>query len=580
MVYFFWLSHENEAFSFSEHGKIDRNIIFLSFRQEEEKPGELILHLPLDTPVKAYGVLSWMPKNQQNARCLFKGCVDQIHQENGITVVHLKAVQDHNSWNCLAQNFRAKETFCNYFFDDQDMRPESVLADQLLIPYWCPVSGKCKISHITNSENIFQAKGDIHITQYRQNPGISQVKISLSAQWIQQVQGMIDVFPWIERTFPNKNVATYTPDSLKKIWPKPGTLLGNSGYRVVHSELIFNQRKSEFLKLSTSDRIVQRHVFDGSLWLFWNLKQKRKENIQTLWTSSVPGESTELHWNLGAITSAQAIDGWSPNRAYKKGDCVRFGQKIFECLCDHHSFVFNEKLHWKLHDEHTQLLFSAIQSSFFLTCSGKKAFDFALQRAYKIWLKAARCCHLELKGTLDSLGGINLDHQVCIEYPKNCIFSGKVTQYTLIAEQGTCTITIVVSGLHSSAFFSSENSKAFDHSFPSCAYAENYSPQWYQDPEKKEGKEGSQYFAYDHVTPQDSYAQGQFFTGNQLVERIDVLGSDKDQLYSLESLSNGSSEKPFLRPTAIRMHFRKLKGLDSLQHKIFVRMLQGLSVKI
>ncbi|ETZ06872.1 hypothetical protein P618_200943 [Holospora obtusa F1] len=575
MLCFSWISQAKEFSSSFVHNKIDSSIISLSLTQKEEEPAALILHVPLNTVTEPYGILSWNPKNVQENVCLFKGYVEHIQQEKGIAIVYLKAFQDESSWLRIAKEFRSKETFCPYFFDDEDMRPESVLADQLFVPYWCPVSGKCKLSHVTSSLEVFHPKENVHIINYCQNPGINKLKIVLRAQWIQQVQGIVNVFPWIESAFPNKEVATYTPESLKKIWPKSGTLLGNSGYRVLHSELIVNQRKHEFLTLSNPDRIVQRYVFDGSLWIFWNLKQKRKEVIQTVWPSEVPGKSIELHWNLGAITSAQAIDGWSPVRAYKTGDYVRFGQQIFESIDDHYSSIFQENVHWKLHEERTKELFFTIQSSFFLTEFGKRAFDFALQRAYKIWLMAARCCHLEIKGSIEALLGITLEHQLILEYPKNNTFSGKVTQYTLSSCQGISSISVLVSGLHPNSWKSCDI-KSVSYQDASC-YAMNYSDGWYDDPEKKEGKKGAQYAAYYHSKPKDLYAYGQFFLGDQLLDKIDVRCVDTDQFQALESTTSHVFRSRFLRPTSIRLHFRKLKGCAALQHHICVKMFQGLT---
>ncbi|PPE03184.1 hypothetical protein HCUR_01384 [Holospora curviuscula] len=576
MLYFSWIGYKEEPFSSHHYGKCDIPILFLSLKQTEEKPAVLILHIPLEEEVKSYGVLSWKPTGSKEPLCLFKGYVEKIEQENGVVVIYLNAIQNESSWLRIAQTLRSQKSFCNYFFDEEDIRPESVLADQPLIPYWCPVSGVCTLSHLTTSLDMFHGKEEAQVIQYRQVPGIRNVNISVKAQWIQQVQGMVDVFPWIERAFPHRVLATYTPSGLKKIWPKAGMLLGNSGYRVMHSELVINERKSEFLKLLNSQRIVQRCVFDGSLWLFWNFKQKRKETIQTAWNSQIPGASIDLNWNLGAITCAQAVDGWSPTRAYKKGECVRFGQKIFECLCDHHAFVFQENAHWKVHSEYTQELFLTLQSSFFLTRHGKKAFEFALQRAYVLWLKAARCCHMEIKGSLDALGGVTLGHQYRVSYPKGKIFSGKVTYYEYIANQEGVSVSIGLSALHPHAFMASPMFSGPHQTLGS--YAENYAQEWYHLQGGREGRKGAEYIAYTDVKPQDTYAYAQFLAGNQLLDRIDVRSTDVDQFHILETSSTDSKQKHFLHPPAIRLHFQKLKGLDALHHTIPVQMLQGLSV--
>ena len=578
MVYFSWMNQAEELFSPHLHTRCDVPIFFISLKQEEEKLAFLVLHLPLEVKVHSYGILSWKPAGAPEALCLFRGYVDNIQQENGVTVVYFKALQDESSWLRIASTLKSRESFCSYFFDEQDTRPESILADQPFIPYWCPVSGVCTLSHMTNSQDVFQSTDEVHVIQYRQTAGIRRLNITLKAQWIQQVQGMVDVFPWIERAFPQKVLATYTPQALKKIWPKPGELLGNSGYRVMHSELVANEHKSEFFKISKAKRMVQRYVFDGNLWLFWNFKQKRKETIQTLWNSEVPGLSLDLNWNLGAITSATAIDSWSPTRAYTKGQCVRFGNQVFECTQDHHSFVFQENLYWKLHVELTKELFLTVQSSFFLTENGRKSFEFAVQRAYVIWLKAARCRHMELKGSLQALGGITLGHQYRVSYPNGEIFTGKVTHYTLTCHQGEYTISIIVSGLHPSAFKETQGVSPISDSDVS-SYATNYAQDWYYVQGKPQGRKGAEYITYEGLRPQDTYAYAQFMAGNKVLDRIEVRYTDEEQRALLEAPSNHSENKGFLRPTAIRMHFQKLKGLDVLHHTISVRMLQGLRIR-
>ena len=315
MIYFSLISHAHEVFSPKIHAQHDVPIVFLSLKQEEGEAATLIMHVPLDTPIQNYGILSY-----QDA-AMFKGYVEHVYQEEGLSKIHFKAIQQEQSWLNLAYQMKGQETFCSEFFDDQETHWKNVLCDQPYVPYWCPYSGVCRLSHIIHETSVFNAKAEpIIVTGSKQLPGISRIRIQVYAQWIQQVQGLVDVFPWIERHFPGRVIATYSPKNLKKIWPKTGALLGNSGYRIVHSELTLNERKSSIVKLESGKRLVQRSVFDGSLWVFWNFKQKRKEYVETEWSSEIPGESVTVRWNLGKVTSPNAIDFWSPHRAYLKGE--------------------------------------------------------------------------------------------------------------------------------------------------------------------------------------------------------------------------------------------------------------------
>ena len=576
-MYCFWIDCPDAEYK--QEAAHQEHVLSFSFRQEEAGPATVILELPLDTVLGQYALI--MLESKPGMRIpYFRGYVEQVHQAVGRMKVHLKAFQHHDSWEDMVKTVQAQCASWNLFWDEADTQWKHVLSHTAHVPYWCPVSGVCSLSSLTpNAQDAIplDENTEVYVVQSAQVPAIGDITLEVHAQWLQHVQGVWDLFPWVAQRFSNHMIATCTPESLRKAWPKPGTLLGQSGYRILHSELEQDEHRSHCVEVKNGAQdpyIVQRSVYDGSLWVFWSFKQKRHEIIHTTWRSGISGEPHTLRWNLGKITNPHVIESWNPIRLYKKGDLVQFSQKIFEATNHHQSSVFQEGQNWRLHSEYTQALARTTQSSFFLTELGKDAFQYALGRVYRIWLQGARCRKVTLKGPLSVLSTLNLKHSICVRHPQWGVFCGKVTNYTLTIEPENSWVTIEIQGLHPDAGQVQLNPN-FARPLPP-SYAQDYASGWYVDPEHVAGEGPLRYRAYDTFKPQDNFAHVPFLMSKQLIHSIDIKFDDQAQL---EYLSEHTFRKTLKVPaTHIKVQFRSLKGQAYVEHRIPVEMESHLSV--
>ena len=119
------------------------------------------------------------------------------------------------------------------------------------------------------------------------------VNVSVVAEWIQDAQGELNVFPLIERKFHGHKINTLTANGLIANWPRSGQLLGRSGYSVVESRLIPTfptdtgvlnlyppvTEKITFSEENNSDVQLKRSWFSGKLKLGWTYRQRRREIV-------------------------------------------------------------------------------------------------------------------------------------------------------------------------------------------------------------------------------------------------------------------------------------------------------------
>lgn len=117
------------------------------------------------------------------------------------------------------------------------------------------------------------------------------INVSLVAEWIQEAQGEINLFPLIEKEFEGGKINTLTAKGMLSSWPKTGQLLGRSGYSVVGSSLVsfvsgttgvlglYPKITPEitFTEETAKTTYLKRAWFTGSLKLGWHYRQRRRE---------------------------------------------------------------------------------------------------------------------------------------------------------------------------------------------------------------------------------------------------------------------------------------------------------------
>jgi hypothetical protein len=219
-------------------------------------------------------------------------------------------------------------------------------------------------------------------------PGI---ELTLVCEWVQELQGEINLFPKIEHQFPQGRLNTLSPKDLVDHWPQTGRLLGRSGYAVVRGFL------KEFIPSSTgllgiyptTTPLIQGKTYrqfwlEGELTLDWTYRQKRQERLEV-----------RLHHRNQYLSSS--------NRPYRK---------------------LNLKLNHLMASRKTQ-------SRFFETEAGQKALSRALDIAKSHLAYSARAAEVTFQVAFQEALDITLDHQVTVHHPSlpGGKLTGKVTRY-------------------------------------------------------------------------------------------------------------------------------------------------------
>ena len=194
MIYFFWINDLHASFSSKEHAH-QAHILSFCLHQEEAEPATVIVQFPLETVIGQYAIVMLSSKDGTHTPC-FRGHVDQVYQAEGRIKVHLKAVHHNASWERIAHRIQSQEKAWNVFWEEGDTRWEHVLSSTTEVPYWCPVSGECTVSSLVGKpqEAIrLDAHPEVYVVQSAQVPAIGTIQLEVCAQWIQYVQGIIDL---------------------------------------------------------------------------------------------------------------------------------------------------------------------------------------------------------------------------------------------------------------------------------------------------------------------------------------------------------------------------------------------------
>ena len=252
MLRFAWLDAA-EQYDPQTHFRCDESVYSVKLVHEEGKPAQLditVAATPLqNNPVrKSHGALSIQLRNG-DIKCLFRGVFTETsHTQNKHFYIlnftsSLRPIDE--EWQeLLAQNPQLlKAPFYDELFH-KDSSQDAVLSGHPLTLYWDRLSGKISLSHafksMVSSQNWKIDHMDSYDPQrlsYGFSPPLARVAVTVSAQWIQHISGVMDVAPYIADKFHERMINTYTGKAFSDSWPKKGSFLGQSGYRVLHSQL-------------------------------------------------------------------------------------------------------------------------------------------------------------------------------------------------------------------------------------------------------------------------------------------------------------------------------------------------------
>lgn len=288
------------------------------------------------------------------------------------------------------------------FFSKKDMNnPTVFLEGDSDVFYWDMSTGKMSLSHINNggsvsvidSSEILQ--NSMKVKLYR-DP-YKKINLQLSAEWIQHINGIVNVYSMISEKFSNSIISSYS--NLKKMFFNVVNSLDRVGYQILKSDIfeinpknknnfVTYQMASEKLPITSKDAKDKFHVrlkrfyFDGCLYLGWRYKQKRSEtvDIPVLNSSVKYGREKNIYIKLSDIQLPKNYPLWSFFTNYDVNNRIIYEAKVYKCTLFHNSDDFFDEQYWEYVSDVPDALADNTSSTFFNSNRGRNAIKYALQK--------------------------------------------------------------------------------------------------------------------------------------------------------------------------------------------------------
>lgn len=179
------------------------------------------------------------------------------------------------------------------FFQHNEFKPSDYLEASNKLFYWDRTTGKISLSDYFKGNRCIDVSGKYLEKSFK----IQQISmplgsavIDLKVHWTQHLGGIFDASPYIERAFPEKVIATLTPETIVQHWPKEDQRLGigkrKSGYQVEHSKITAIDPDGAPTYTSPIDKGNEQsiqakiHYFKTTLKIQWQYQQTRVEIMQ------------------------------------------------------------------------------------------------------------------------------------------------------------------------------------------------------------------------------------------------------------------------------------------------------------
>lgn len=342
---------------------------------------------------------------------LFKGRIEGLPLKIQGDILSIEAsAEPNNSRNQLkkiAQTLKKAPYWDDLFVDETSPDFMEVLEARTSLWHWDRVTGELGLSDLfqgTKSLDVTDIFFPESLTVTLSDLPLSQIDVSVKAEWVQQAEGEFNLYPRIAAIFPEGIINTLTRESFLAAWPKVGDQLGQSGYRVLESNLSFFSPQSTveltFYPTLTPqlnfgpDKMgrFQRFWARGKLVLGWRYRQKRREKVI---------------FSLKMSTQLQ--------------ESLRFRR---QSLSFHLNSVDGGK---------SPAIGDVSRSSFFLTERGRQAVEHAIERAKCYLAGQSRCLEITCELPFEKGHILSVDHNLILKdsrLPGGKVI-GKVVEYKL-----------------------------------------------------------------------------------------------------------------------------------------------------
>ncbi len=567
MSFFFAWEQAPVLFDPILHARRDLDIVDLNLLHEEGKPALLKLKIPtqISLPFPAWGILS--ARLNGKIFCLFQGArlesphlLEEELQE--ISLISYPPDAD-LQMATLLESHKTSDSFDPLLFSEAAAsNPQIICLSKPVDFFWDP-----RTLHIRLS-SLFEGVQKIDVTPWAfrdslsfhwGHPPLSQVHVTLQAQWVQQAQGFMNLGSTIADLFPEKQINTLTGGAFKNFWPRTGQRLGQSGYWIAFSRL--EEIKPPSPEVGRSKTILKRRVggtpqdiflkrqwFKGKILVGWRLHQKRIERLSFtlphVFQKSVPlpeeKSTSTLTLNLQALCPHTPLDVWTPHTSYEAGDRIQENGQMYHCIAPHKSksAFSKDASFWQDQGLCPGALPNPAASSFFLTQRGKKVVASAMQIASTFLAQRARAFCFSLSLPFEKAPLLSLEDQVSLTDPR--LPCGRVTGKIV----SSC---LKVKGETGEACFTLKVKASLGLKSPPSQAPPTLLP-------------------YEDQGPQDPYAELESLRERPLLKKIALLHGPDEQERLLEE--GATSLCPF--PTRLCLHFKKLSSCEALVHHFYV----------
>jgi hypothetical protein len=484
MLYVTWLKH-NEIFDPAVHQQND-NAQILGLKVTHEEGGFAHAHILLTNA----GVSEVLPEKavihyEKNGaqKILFSGYTVKSPMKTGdhCMTVTLTAesprARDHLLFD--QRPLKTLPSFDPLFVDDDHLDDlDEILEGYTKLPHWNR-QGTFSFSELLEgsktveiSENFDQASLKTRIVK---RP-LEQVEVHISAQWVQEYTGLVNLSPALIDALPEPFITTLTPKPVKKAWFRAGRVLPHTGYTVMQSMLVpfdpmtggvsdrYPTVSSDF---SVNDRAgdregvrLPRSWFVPHLVMGINYRQKREESVHFTLSSSLQGLlpketlgaerriTKKLRFKLQDIRRDLETPGWVKDRDYFFEDRAQYKGQVYVCVKDHHgSQQFHEdRANWAPLRVDKSPLQDRASPTYFLQPRGMQSILHALERARAYLAIGARVFETTFETDFYSVEDIDCDTSIRLKDPrfKRGEMVGKVVAYTLTFTHGVARAQITL----------------------------------------------------------------------------------------------------------------------------------------
>lgn len=225
---------------------------------------------------------------------LFQGLISgQFEYHQHLTTIDILGISPTFEEDVAALLKSTRLAYHSLFFQKTNPKPSDYLEASNQLFYWNRATGEISLSNYFKGNRSIDVSGQYLEKSFKIQQismPLGSAHIDLKIHWTQHLSGIFDASPYIARAFPEKIIATLTPETIVEHWPKADQRLGmgkrKSGYQVEYSKIteVNQEEVSAHTKptLSENRQPIQAkiHYFKSALRIQWQYQQSRSEILE------------------------------------------------------------------------------------------------------------------------------------------------------------------------------------------------------------------------------------------------------------------------------------------------------------